>query len=281
MPAVSIIIVNYNTLAMTRACIESVRKLTEDLDYEIILVDNASTDGSREFFSADTGLKYIYNDENLGFGRANNRGLEQACGRNVLFLNSDTLLWGNAVKILSDYLDSHKRVGACGGNLFTRSGGPNQSYMPFRPGIISELARFFEIKPKGFNRLGFPIRVGFVSGADLMVKKEVLDRVGAFDERFFLYFEETELCSRIAGAGYSIMSVPKAEITHFGGATVRKEDKEKVYFESRRLYYELTHGKRTTAVADAIWAATVYTRIAFNCFRPQARQKWIERRKML
>lgn len=281
MKDVSVIIVNFNTKELVSDCIESIFAQTEGVDFEVIVSDNGSTDGSRESFCGDGRINYVYNDGNLGFGRANNIGLLKATGRNVLFINSDTLLRGNAIKILSDFLDSCPDAGACGGNLFTRDGHANHSYMMFRPGIRAELARFFEIKGENFNHSGKPKRVGTISGADLMVRKSILDELGPFDERFFLYFEETELCARIHKAGFGLYSVPEAEITHFGGATIRKEDKEKIYLESRELYLRLTHSKAGKAMADAIWAATVCTRIVINAFNPVKREKWLKRRKML
>lgn len=281
MKDVSIIIVNYNTRDLISACVQSIVDNTHGVSYEIIVSDNGSTDGSVEVFGNDPRLIFVGNGENLGFGRANNAGLAHASGRNVLFLNSDTLLRGDAVSILSQYLDANPDVGACGGNLFTREGRPNNSYALHRPGVRTELARFLELKPEDFNTSGKPRKVGAVSGADLMVRKTVLDLVGAFDERFFLFFEETELCHRIDEAGYSIMSVPEAEITHFGGATVRSEQKEGIFQQSRKLYYSLTHSAFGTGLSNAVWAATVYTRIAANCLNPQKRQKWLDRRKML
>lgn len=100
------VIINYNCLQTTSGCIDNIVEKTSGISYEIIVVDNASTDGSREFFCSDERVKYIYYEENLGFGRANNRGLEIASGRNILFLNPDTLLRNNAIEILSDYLDN-------------------------------------------------------------------------------------------------------------------------------------------------------------------------------
>ena len=281
MKDVSVIIVNYNTKGLVSDCLDSIFSKTVGLDFEVIVVDNASTDGSRELFQADGRIGYVYNETNLGFGRANNRGLEHVSGRNVLFLNSDTLIRGNAIKTLSDYLDSHPEAGACGANLFTREGRPNQSYMPFRPGIRAELMRFFEMKPEVFNNSGRAKPVGFISGADLMVRKAVLDEVGAFDERFFLFFEETELCARISAAGYRIVSVPEAEIVHFGGASVKSEEKEKIYQASRKLYLSLTHSAFAAKVADAIWAATVYSRILLTSGCREKREKWLKRREML
>ena len=121
---VSIIIVNYNTCRMTAECIDSVFEKTHGIDFEIILVDNASTDGSREHFAGDSRITYIYNDENLGFGRANNAGIERARGRYVFLLNSDTLLIGNAIKTLCDHLDAHPETGAAAATYSTETARP-------------------------------------------------------------------------------------------------------------------------------------------------------------
>lgn len=217
---VSIIIVNYNTRQMTSECIDSVIAKTSGIEYEIILVDNASNDGSKEFFSNDERVLYVYNDDNLGFGRANNKGIEIARGRNILFLNSDTLLRNNAVKILSDYLDNKPRVGVCGGNLFDQFGAPNHSYFRRLPSIPEYFMglRYYQFgfgRNWQFNYMNRPINVGHITGADLMVRKNIIDTVGSFNPRFFLYYEETELCYRIMKAGYKIMSNPEAEIMHY------------------------------------------------------------------
>ena len=127
---VSIIIVNYNTLELTKNTIDSVNEKTKDLNYEIILVDNASTDGSVEFFEKEYKNKIIFikNDENLGFGRANNRGIKIAKGKYVFLLNSDTLLINNAIKILFDFMEKNNNCGVCGGNLYTLTLQPTNSF---------------------------------------------------------------------------------------------------------------------------------------------------------
>lgn len=110
---VSVIIVNYNTLEMTNNCIESVFTKTKDVQFEVILVDNGSNDGSREFFANDKRIRYIYVDENMGFGRANNLGYKYCNGKYVFLLNSDTLLINNAIKKLYDYAESSDDSIAC------------------------------------------------------------------------------------------------------------------------------------------------------------------------
>lgn len=247
---VSVIIVNYNTLKMTDECICSVIEKTSGISCEIILVDNASTDGSKEFFSKDSRVKYIYNNENLGFGRANNKGIEIAQGRNILFLNSDTLLRNNAIKILSDYLDNHPKVGACGGNLYNQYGKSTHSFYRRLPSVLDELDSFFSGRlykmiygpTWEFNNKNKPLKVGHITGADLMVRRETLKSVGGFDERFFMYYEDTELCHRISGTGLAIVSCPEAEITHYTKDTLSPVTLTYVN-ESRLLYFSITHSK--------------------------------------
>lgn len=250
MKDVSIIIVNYNTQKMTAECIESVKSLTNGISYEIILVDNNSQDGSREFFESYEGIRYIYNNSNEGFGRANNLGLAIAEGRNILFLNSDTILINNAVKILSDYIDRNIDVGACGGNLYYEDMKPNVSYFLSFPNLLSELDVLFLYKPSSwlgihhetFNSGTTPKEVAYISGADLMVKKDILDTCGSFDPDFFMYFEETELCHRIKKVGYKIMSIPDAKIIHLTGRSykVKRRTPSPMFLSSKFIYIKKT-----------------------------------------
>lgn len=239
---VSIIIVNYNTASVTLNCINSVFEKTEGIDFEVILIDNASTDGSKEVFEADARIKYIYNKQNLGFGQANNKGISIAKGRNILFLNPDTLLLNNAVKILSDYLDNHAKTGACGGNLYDERMRSTHSYFMILPSIMwelnllskSSLEKVIWGKSSQFNHSQFPKKVGYICGADLMVKSDVLKQTGAFSPSFFMYFEETELSYRIKKAGYTIFSVPDAKIQHLEGKSFGNSSMS----HSRLLYLE-------------------------------------------
>lgn len=291
---VSVIIVNYNTLKLTDECICSVMEKTSGVSYEIILVDNASTDGSREFFSSDSRVRYIYNEENLGFGRANNKGLEIASGRNVLFLNPDTLLRNNAIKLLSDYLDCHPEAGACGGNLFLADGTPGMSFGRYLPSLYEELNLFFEGLPDKllygenfkFNHKGKPMNVGFISGADLMVRHNVLEAVGPFNPRFFLYYEETELCCRIHRSGKTVVSVPEAEIIHLDGGMKRRSASREAFLKhsaqmekSRAIYYNLSY--------PAFYGTVAYSLRRMKCFLKSlspfasTRQRWRDHRMLI
>lgn len=269
---VSIIIVNYNTCEITEACLNSVFEKTVGITFEIILVDNASTDGSREVFGKRKDITYLYQQENLGFGRANNVGLEKAMGRNVLFLNSDTLLINNAIKILSDYLDANTKVGGAGGNLYSSTMFPLHSYRRFSPLLFDMdiclsgiLGKLLYGKNMEHNHTSTPFYVVSIIGADLMVKKTTLDMVGYFDPRFFMYCEETELCHRIRIGGERLVSVPDAKIIHLEGASFTSENKliRRVVMnrESTRLYCSLHYSKIYSAMVEFVWRITIWSRI--------------------
>ena len=245
---VSVIIINYNTFEETKNCLDSVFERTSGVSFEVILVDNASTDQSREMFEADARIQYVYNEKNLGFGRANNIGIERSTGRNILFLNSDTVLKNDAISILCRYLDEHPAVGIVGGNLYGRDGQPTHSYRRYLPSFYSEISealkglpdRWFFGDNAEFNHTGQPRRVKQITGADLMIRKKLIDEMGVcFDPDFFMYYEDTELCWRVLKAGHEIVSVPQAEIVHLEGISGKKNQsvrKSQILRNSKNLY---------------------------------------------
>lgn len=265
---VSIIIVNYNTKELTAQTINSVYKMTRGISFEVILVDNASIDGSKDYFQTDNRINYIYSEENLGFGRANNLGLSVAKGRNILFLNPDTVLINNAIKILSDYIDQHNNVGACGGNLFNEDMMPTISYRRIFPGILYEFSylflhipeKLFYRKTRLHNTTNKPFSVANISGADLMVKKCVLDRVGYFSPVYFMYYEETDLCFRISKARYRIMSVPTARIQHLEGKSFKSAFdpmRIRVSEKGRDNFYKQNYSRLYHKIANFIYRITL------------------------
>ena len=256
---VSVIIVNYNTLELTKNTINSVIEKTEDINYEIILVDNASTDGSIEYFEEKYRNKIIFlkNKENLGFGKANNRGIEIANGKYIFLLNSDTLLINNAIRIFYEYMENNLNVGVCGGNLYDLNLKPAHSFLPELPYIslkteIDIALNFpkkiiFRMKKirEDFNYLNIPKEVGYITGADMFIRKEVLEKSGNFDKDFFMYSEETELTYRIKKNNYKVMSVPEAKIIHLEGKSTKfKENKYHMFLESKYKYYYKTSSLR-------------------------------------
>lgn len=233
---VSVIIVNYHCAQMTIDCIRSVFEKTQTASFEVIVVDNASGDGSAEQLRQTFGdlIQVIESDENLGFGRANNLGAGHASGEYLFLLNPDTLLINDAIGILRDYLRRHPQAGVAGGNLYAPDMTPAPSYClafddlrherrnaGWAHLIGSKVKTKLGIhgKMKEFNFSDREKQVAYIFGADMMLPKRLFDEVGGFDPAFFMYGEEEELTWRITQRGYRVMSVPKARIIHLEGAT--------------------------------------------------------------
>lgn len=229
---VSVIIVNYKTICLTIQCIQSILAHTTDVKYEIIIIDNNSGDDiekavAEHFSDAACDIVCRSLKENVGFGRGNNEGFKIARGRNLFCLNPDTILKNNAIKILCDFIDSHPEAGVCGGNLYKPDMQPNHSFKRFLPGFEWEwhLLTFqkFEKMLYGnnseFNNCGHPLEVGYITGADMMMRRSDAEQLGGFSPKFFMYFEETDLCFRMKKYGKKIINVPEAHIVHLEGAS--------------------------------------------------------------
>jgi GT2 family glycosyltransferase len=259
---VSVIIVSYNTQALLKQCLASLFANTHDVGFEVIVVDNASHDGSPQMVrNKFPGVMLIESHENLGFGRANNLGAEHANGKYLFLLNPDTIVLNNAVKTLFDFIDHHPNVGICGGNLFDADRKPAMSYQMFLPSLFWELDVLFSGLPAkwrygksaGFNHTRRPREVGYITGADLMIRTDLFRRLNGFDPDFFMYYEETELTFRVRKAGYAVYSVPQAEIIHLEGKTFSGSgERVKLLFDSRKKYYRKTQTRFTTWICDSI-----------------------------
>lgn len=231
---VSIIIVNYNTQKLTCACIDSVIAKITGIDYEIILVDNASTDGSQEHFCRDERIKFIEAGMNLGFGKANNLGVNQAKGDYVFFLNSDTLLLNNAIYEMWHYCEEHKEdnIGGLGCILCDGNNQRCHSYAKLNTwkDIVKSyfLAPYNKTKAKEIMAMDAEdeskdaFEVGYVTGADLFVPRRVLEECGCFDPDFFMYSEEAEMQWRFQKHGYRNMIIKSPKIMHLEGMSQTK-----------------------------------------------------------
>ena len=242
MKDLSVIVVSFNTEDLLKKCLLSVYRFTSGLDYEVIVVDNASRDGSVQLIKDEfKDVVLIENEQNRGFSAANNQALRVARGNAVVLLNSDTELADNSLKILHDFLFSRSVAGACGGLLVYPGGAPQWSY-----GYYPSLCRMLWVTLSGLLRINKgrkpnavipdqrkdPRQVEYIVGADLMLKKEVLDKVGLLDESFFAYCEETDLCRRITEAGYEIWYTPEARIIHWVEGSFKRGTEERL-----RIYY--------------------------------------------
>lgn len=268
MKDVSIIIVNYNTLHVLQPCIDSIERHTSGVNYEIIVVDNGSTDGSHEALSHDTRIKYLPTGENLGFGKANNYGLREATGKYIFFLNSDTLLLNNAIKMLLDFAEQYEgHLGALGCILEDRQGNAIHSHGPFPKMrddftklLLTPLRKALHIYHEASPALPDTwMKVDYVTGADLFVRRDVLDRCGAFHPAFFMYCEEAEMEYRFHRHGYDNILLRGPRIIHLEGEggkdgksskflrdCLRQQKSEYIYFKLTRprwkyLLYRIGH----------------------------------------
>lgn len=219
---VSIIIINYNTCRLLADCLASVYAQTQQVDFEVIVVDNASTDGSEAFIMARfPEVIWVNAEENLGFGRANNLGAQHAKGEWLLLLNSDTVLLNNAVSLFYSYATAHQheRIGVLGAWLLDAEGKPNASYGSF-PTPRSEIAYLLnKLQGKVGADTDTDCDVDYVIGADMLVSRELFARLGGFDHEIFLYYEETDLQRRMADDGYVRRIITGPRITHFEGGS--------------------------------------------------------------
>lgn len=251
---VSIIIVNYNTSNLVIECVKSIKSHTQEISYEIIIVDNNSSISQKQLLNglSTYNTTIIELQKNIGFGRANNEGLIISKGRNILFLNPDTILLSNALKSLNQFLNKNIFCGACGGNLYNIDGTPTHSHNINFPGFIDEIDQALKRslttilygRSTLFNFTEKPQKVAYITGADLMVKKSVLNEVGGFNPKFFMYYEDTELQYRIKKRGYEIYNVPDSRIIHLEGKSFSiSKDRETRILTSRSIYFSLTHNR--------------------------------------
>lgn len=251
----SIIIVSYNTEQALRECLASIFEHVHVGAFQVIVVDNASSDGSvamvREQFPRAT---LVTCETNRGFASACNLGLAQARGEFVLFLNSDTVVTEGGLDMLVRTLEDHPDVGVVGPRILNEDGSVQQSFgdhMSFTSEFLQKCVNAGYRQGRGplrsyvQNKTSEESYPDWVSGACLLTRRAILEEVGAFDERFFMYAEDVDLCTRIREAGYRVLFTPDAEITHRRGLSAATNS-ERVYLESHlsRLYfYEKHYGR--------------------------------------
>lgn len=237
-PDVSIIIVNYNTFEITCNCIRSVYEKTKDLSFEIILVDNKSTDRDPAGFNIlFPQLTLIQNEQNLGFSKANNIGIEQSKGKSILLLNSDTILQNNAIAITHHFLKQHKEYGAVSAQLNYPDGRVQHCCQRF-PSVTLQLLeklRLHKLLNKQqraqlllgayFDHLSF-VEPDWIWGTFFMFPASALERMAnsKLNEDYFMYIEDMQWCLDLKKSGYKIAYLPEARVTHLGGASSGKKE---------------------------------------------------------
>jgi hypothetical protein len=247
----SVVIANRNGAKVLSSCLDSLRR-SQRISLEVIVVDDASMDGSRELVARGyPEVRLVELPQNLGFGAASNRGAAISAGRYILFLNNDTIVHKGALEDLVTFADSHPelRIGALGLILRDGSGKAIHSFgsfpSPFRQFQLWT-ARFFGGYEAILRRRAIRLRlshfpVDYITGAALLVPRAVLKRVGGFDEGFFLYFEDTELQSRMARTGYGRYVLRGPRIVHFGAdGRARSNAVRIITYKSLLRYHRLT-----------------------------------------
>ena len=241
----SVIIVSYNTRGMTLECLETLEPALGGLAAEIIVVDNGSSDGSvAAIRQANPGVRLLGNSVNAGFGAANNQGMQIAKGRFFLLLNSDAFPQPDAVNQLVNYLQAHPKAGVAGPRILNKDGSLQVSCYRFPSPLHAWQENLW--LSRGYSDWAHDcVRdVEFVIGACLLVRREVFEQVGGFDETFFMYSEEADWQRRMADRGWTIAFVPDARVAHLGGASGASEKAAVTghFFTSLDYYSRKHHG---------------------------------------
>lgn len=253
---ISIIIINYKTKELVANTINSIYQYTQDISFEIIVVDNNSKDGICELLRKQyPKVKFIQNTQNSGFGSANNIAIKQAQGQYLFLLNPDTLLLNNAIKYFYDYceVNKDKKIGCLGGYLEDMEGHTIHSYGSFlnywydvayivgyNLKKLLNLKRTKFVKPI-YQKFVNPIEVDYITGADLFIPRDVLEEIGVFDEEFFMYSEETDLEYRMMKNGYTRIVIPEPRIIHLEGQSFSLSNSRRIMMNVSKFKYVKKH----------------------------------------
>lgn len=225
-PKVSVVVVNWNTKKYLNDCLESIARTMSAIEYEVLVVDNNSADGSADMVASNfPGVKLIRNKENIGFAKANNIAISAGTGEYVLVLNPDTIVMPGAIGKMTEFMDSNQHVGACGPRIYDRKGNITQwrKRLPslnraFR--TDSMLGRIFPLageSPENEITPVSPVEVEWMHGCCMFIRRQTIKEVGLMEEKLFLTFEEQDWCLRMQQKGWKIYHVPAAEIVHYEG----------------------------------------------------------------
>lgn len=257
-PLLSIIIVSYNTAKITQNCINSILQSRIKVPYEIIIVDNNSTDNTVskirnsqfEIRNVHNKLNIIQNTTNVGFARANNQGVNIALGQYILLLNSDTIILDNAIQDLLDYYQSHPNIQFLGPKLLNADNSPQPSCAPFYTLPVIFAALFLRGDYWGLTRWSphTSQQVDWLSGACILTKKEYYKSLNGFDEAIFMYMDEVDLLYRGHLLNYYTYCYPKARVVHLGSASSSGRTEPILQVYKGFLYFYKKHYSRFTLI---------------------------------
>ncbi|RAT98743.1 glycosyltransferase family 2 protein [Brevibacillus sp. Leaf182] len=245
----SIIIVNYNTCRLTCDAIQSVLQSVTAFAYEVIIVDNHSTDSSVETITKlFPEVCLIKNEENVGFAKANNQAIAVSSGKYILLLNSDTIIKPDTLQVMVSYMNEHPKVGASGCKVMLPDGSLDKACKRGFPTpsasfyYLTGLSKIFPNKAR-FNMYQLThldpdqsYQVDCLVGAFMVVRSETIKQVGLLDEEFFMYGEDVDWCYRIKQSGWEIIYYPYTSIIHYKGASSKRKPYKIVYEFHRAMY---------------------------------------------
>jgi GT2 family glycosyltransferase len=271
--AVSVIIVNWNTKELIQNCLDSVYRTMGNIAFEIIVVDNASSDGSLSLLEK----KYpqvikISNQKNKGFAAANNQAFAIMKGKYALLLNTDALLTPNAVNKLWTFCEQHQEAAIVCGQLLHTDGSKQNSVAAF-PSLLTlaiNTSLLEYLFPRRFPSKRYehkePLEVDSAIGACMLIRKKALDEIGFFDERYFFYFEETDLAYAFHSKGWSVYHVPDAFIYHLQGQSIGHNVGSRIeFYRSRYQFLRKWHGRKYFYSAAAIIFLRLLVNWLFSC----------------
>jgi len=257
-------IVNWNSEKILETCIDTLYKyIPKNITYEIIFVDNASIDNSVNIIGKKyPGIKIIKNEENLGFGTAHNKVIKTAQGEHILFLNTDVLLSEGSIEKLINFMDGHNNIALCSPLLLGEGGRQQETGISF-PSLITEIFGRINIKRKEL-----PYKVDAVRGACMLGKASIIKNLGGFNEKYFLFLEETDLCYRLNKHSYEVWVLPEVKVIHKGGGSAEtiKVDARIEYWRSRYKFFKDNYSSLSYFSLNLCLGIKLFIDIIFNTF---------------
>lgn len=286
-PTLSIVIVNFNTRELLKACLRSVEASRTARPWELFVVDNASADGSADMVAAEfPWANLIRSESNRGYAYANNLGLRRAAGSYLLLLNPDTVLPPDALQQMVDYMDAHPEAGIAGPKLVRQDGSLDLACRRSFPSPEVSFYRMLGLsklfpRSSRFGRYNLtyldpdrPAEVDSVVGAFMIVRSEAVSQVGMLDESFFMYGEDLDWAFRIKSRGWKVLYNPAVVVLHYKGESSRRHPRKAIleFYRAMHLFYRKHYAAQTNVllgalIVAAIWAKCAVT-LALNYLRP-------------
>ena len=267
----SIVLVCWNNKAYLDPCLKSLYEGGLKSSFDVIVVDNGSTDGSQQMLAEKyPDVMLIQNEGNVGLGKASNQGIEATKGRYVLLLNNDTLVNGFALDVLVEYLDANPEAGAVAGKLLNPDGSFQSGFAPFST-LLEEfliVTHIGEVLWPGYPSHGDSNEIketGWMSSACLLIRRATLDQIGLLDESYFIYGDEADLQYRLNKAGWKVVFLPSSTIIHFGGRSMDRWKRRKMVYRGKMLFYKKNYGFLSTLFLRIMFFVMSFLKLLVWC----------------